>query len=457
MSDLSRNDETAILTVTFEQQSAITIATVHIDQSYVDAIYQEALTKQKKDVHIQGFSHGAAPLAYIEKTYKIPLIEHLKQFFFSNCVFDFLIQQIMHHKITLLGEPRLLSAHVDSQSPAKFIFEAHTVSPSLHREWHLLPFRTPGRKNYRDLDKQVEVFIEEETKQVSDSSRSDASRSDSSHSEKKRIPCTNGIGIADWVCFSIKALSSTHGKPLLGSHNNIAWFKIGDEETDDEARQLFLNKNVGDTFVTNAHFLQDYINNTFDSPYQFQVTILSHLDCGRFCFESFKRHFKLKTVHDTHAKLIEVFSYRHDLSQRRETVEAALKALLKSHQVNIPDHIINHQKKMIIDLVQLNPDYYVYKTQQDFKEKINLLAKKQLKELALIDTIAYQENIHITQDDIVGYLNLTKRPRTKEFIYFDLPTTKVYGQEVPLPDALVRQQCLREKTLNYVINRLAKK
>ena len=47
-----------------------------------------------------------------------------------------------------------------------------------------------------------------------------------------------------------------------------------------------------------------------------------------------------------------------------------------------------------------------------------MLAEKQLKEAIMIETIAYQENIQVTDEDIVGMLNLYKRPRTKQFIYF---------------------------------------
>lgn len=194
-----------------------------------------------------------------------------------------------------------------------------------------------------------------------------------------------------------------------------------------------------------------------NAHYDFKINILNHICADVFCFESFKKHFKLKTTRDTHLKLIEVFSYRHDLSQRRETVEAALKALLRMHNnLHIPEHLIEQQKEHILDIVQLNPDYYVYKIQADFKEKIHMLAEKQLKELALIDALAYQEQIEVSDEDIVGYINLLKRPRTKEFIYFTFPHTKMYGREEPLTHALIQRQCLREKTLNYAIQRLSR-
>lgn len=92
--------------------------------------------------------------------------------------------------------------------------------------------------------------------------------------------------------------------------------------------------------------------------------------------------------------------------------------------------------------------------QRDFKERVYQLAEKQTKECILIDQIAYAENIHANKQDIECYLNLTKRPRMKEFIYFDPPTTKIEGKERPVPEEEIRYACLREKTLNHIIYHL---
>jgi hypothetical protein len=59
--------------------------------------------------------------------------------------------------------------------------------------------------------------------------------------------------------------------------------------------------------------------------------------------------------------------------------------------------------------------------------------------------------------DFRGYLNLIKRARTKEFVYFNPPNTKIEGQETPLASVLLGQCCLREKTLNHIIYNLTKK
>ena len=70
--------------------------------------------------------------------------------------------------------------------------------------------------------------------------------------------------------------------------------------------------------------------------------------------------------------------------------------------------------------------------------------------------MAYNENINIDHHDIKHYLNLTNRPRTKEFIYFDPLITKLRGQEAPIAAEELKQICIREKTLNHMIYHLTK-
>ena len=45
----------------------------------------------------------------------------------------------------------------------------------------------------------------------------------------------------------------------------------------------------------------------------------------------------------------------------------------------------------------------------------------------------------------------------KEFIYFSLPDSKHYGQEMPLATHELSRVCAREKAINYVIHYLTKK
>lgn len=412
------------------------MATVRVARAYIDALYQEALIAQQNEAHTYGFSKGTTPLYYIEQNFRSNIIDHLKEFFFIHCVLSFLRQALAHNKIVIAGDPDLVDIRLEPQEDALFTFLFTHITLDNDDRWKKVNLRAPERKNYKDLDKQVESFIKEETEKA--------------HNH------TDNISLLDWVCFTM-VLVDKNEQPLLFDYIDEVWVKINDEEADRELQQLFLGKKVGDTFYSNNILLQEYVSNKLTMNYTFKITIKDILPHQYFSFDHFNRHFGLKTDKEMHLKLIEVFSHRNDLSQRRETIEATLKLLLKQYFIILPPHLLERQRQQLLAQVHQNPDYHVYKAQNDFKEKIRLLAEKQLKETIIIDTIAYRENITVSHDDIVGYLNLLKRPRMKEFLYFDLPITKVNGQEVPLSTEVIKQYCLREKTLNYVIHYLTKK
>ncbi len=412
-------------------------ASITIDSRFITAMYQQALAEHKETMHVQGFAQGAAPFSYLEQTFKSNVVEHLKEFFFNHCVINFLYQALRENKLVLSGEPQLINITIEPISQSHYLFHLNHAYPQIKNDWKKIIFKAPERKNYKDLDRQVELFIKEET-------------------ERAAKGTSEEIGVGDWVCFHMTILND-HLSPILSDHKDILWIKIGDEEADQDSRSLFLNKKVGDSFTTKNIFLQKYIGCYWDTRYHFGITILDRVPHVYFSLEQFKKHFKLKTAKETHLKLIEVFSCRNDISQRREMVEALYKILLQNYHIDVPEELIERQKQLVLDAVHLNPDYHVYKAQADFRQKIKLLAIKQLKETIITDFIAHQEDIGVSHEDTVMYLNLLKRQRTKEFVYFELPPTKINGQETIIPHNILKQFCLREKTLNYLIHYLTKR
>ena len=211
---------------------------------------------------------------------------------------------------------------------------------------------------------------------------------------------------------------------------------------------------MGDEFISASSCLQEYFHTQLDTKYSFKIIIIDRIQASHFSFDQFKHHFKIKNTKEMHQKLIEVFSFRNDISQRRMMAEEALRLLISKHHVEVPHYLVLRQQKSVLESVQHNPDYHVYKTENSFKDMIKQLALKQTRELLFIDQLSYHESISVNMDDIKSYLNLLKRPRTKEFIYFNPPLTKIQGQEMPLPTQILKRCCLREKTLNHVIYHL---
>ncbi len=413
------------------------IVTVTIPASTINRMYHEAALSQQQIAQVAGFNRGDIPIAYVKQKYKEILTAHLKEFFFRYCVTSFLYNELRNRKLVIAGEPALTQIDIEPDHDGVFTFELSIIPKISIFEWRYLPFKAPKRKNYKDLDRQVELFVRDE-KNLEESYDN------------------SGIVPGDWINFDI-CITDDNGIPLFENDAQNFWFKIGQDEAENPLRELFIGKKANSTFYTQNKDLQNYFSNQLDTNYKFKIDIKDIIPHAFFCLENFKRHFRIKTNKELQQKLIEIFSFRNDISQRREIIEEALILLLSKHQLSVPEPLIDRQKNLIYQSVKENPDYPVYRVQPDFHDQVRRLAEKQVTEMVFADQLAYHENISVNHADLKSYLNLTNRPRMKEFIYFDLPATKIQDQEMPISTEDLKRTALREKMLNYAIYHLMKK
>jgi FKBP-type peptidyl-prolyl cis-trans isomerase (trigger factor) len=404
---------------------------IEVPATIVDSVFEAAVTGQAESIDSAGFKKNNAPLDYIKTAYKNTIINYTKEFLLKFCVFDFLYEKLIVYKLFSANDPQLVSIYIEPGKPGIFKFELNSTAPIQFFDWKYFVFKAPRRKNYKDIDRQVDSFLNEELSNFSNT--------------KNKLTTT----FFDWVYFSVQTLK--------GSLTTSFWLQLSDEEIATPLRELFLEKSIGQQFATENNGLEEYLSNGLITNIPFLVTIHDIVPHAYFCIDLFKNFFKIKTQKDVHKKLIEVFSYRNDMSQRRAMVEESLELLRLKHTINVPNHLILRQKSRILNVVQKNPDYNVYKRHAHFEDYLHRLAYKQASEIVLVDQIAYAENIQVTHADIKGYLNLLKRNRTKEFIYFELPESQKNGQAIPVVLGQIKQSCLREKTVNYIIYHLTKK
>ncbi len=416
--------------------STVCHASVVIPQRFVSIIYEQLSLAQQEQAQPYGFAQYQAPLTYIQQQYQVHLLEQVKEFAFKFLVINFLYKQLRERKITIAGEPRLRDIKVSPEGNISFIFDLTVLPPIEVREWKYLPYKAPRRKRYKDLDRQVELFLQEEKDRC-----------------KEHPDCI--IQPEDWVLIKI-ALADHANNLLLDGHTEEFWIKMGTEEVDASLQELLVGKKAGETFFTTHEALQDYFNEQAHSLFNFCVTIVDIEPNAYLCHEKMKKHFRLKTNKELHKKMIEVFSYRNDISLRRDMIDEAYQLLTQRNPMKIPHFLVLRQQEQLLESMYASPDYQVYKMQKDFKEFIQELAHKQLQEMLLITQLAYDQNVDITTDDVKNYLNLLKRSRTREFIYFQPPITKSSGQEIPISAEELKQTCLREKTLNFVLYHLNK-
>ncbi len=411
-------------------------ATVIIPAAMIEILYHETALSQIDKSTTFGFTKGQIPLDYIKINYREKLIDHLKELLFKYVVINAVYHHIRDQKLMVAGYPRLIDINLAPEMDARFCFELTIFNDLPLLDWKFLPFKAPKRKNYKDLDRQVETFIKEEKNNL------DAYTLDT-------------LVVGDWVNFDLTFVDQNH-QPILGKFTQNFWFHLGLDETEGTLREIFFGKRINDEIFTSSQGLQEFLSDQIDTQYLFHIKITDVLPHAYVDMEQFKRHFRIKTNKELHKKLIEIFSYRNDVSQRRATVEAALQLLISKHRFDVPNHLVLRQKQMLLDTLKDNPDYNVYRVQKDFRHRINQLAEKQTKESILIDKLAYQDGVTVNHLDVKNYLNLTLRPRTKEFIYFSLPIFKIQGQEVPIPTEEIKRTVLREKSINHLIHHLTR-
>ena len=410
---------------------------VIIPQSFIQNFFKHASQIQQLDSDSQGFKKGTVPLDYIQIHYKKTILNHMQEIFLKHFVIDILLEYIHKNKLLIVGQLRLTAITMETDKDATFTFEGMLPKEIYIQRWKNLPFKATQRKKYRDIDNQVKSFLEEE--------------------EQRQIiyQAEDTVQIGDWVCFDAWIIDIDK-KSLFQNKKSQLWLKIGDEEPDLTFHELFLNKRIEDIIITDNTSLRQYFCNSFDAPYTYAIQIKDRLPYKYFSTEFLKHHFRLKSKKDVHNKLIEVFSFSSDVSQNRLTADAALNTIIKRNNILVPPSSVQAQKEIIIYEMQQKPDYTLYKMKSDFDDHITTLAKKQLYEVVVTDYIAYTENLTASHTDIKAYFNLMQRTRTKEFLYFNPPSTQIEGQEAPIALEMIKRACVREKALNHIIYHLTK-
>ncbi len=410
---------------------------VLVDSSLIKSVYNQTLRVFQKQTILPGFKKETTPISYLEKNFKGSIESNVKNYLFKHFVLDFLMDNVRKEKITLANYPRLIKIETLTNKQMIFSFDLSVACPFELKEWKFFIFRAPKRKRYKDLDKQVSLFIKRESNIL-----------------KKNK--SEEVDEGDWVLFETDLINSRN-QVISSPYKSKFWIKINNEYIKKPFQSSLIGKKINESLTTNyLPIKNDFSSEQENNKFFYKITIKKITKGKNFSLESFKNTFKLKSKIDVHNKLIEVFSYRNDISQRRSIIEEVFHLLLSKHRFEVPKHFAVRRQEDILSYLKKHPDYVVYRQNKDFYKQIITLAEKQLKEEILIDQIAYKENLDINHNDIQNYLYLFNNNRLKEFVYFKPSLEKIDNTETPLQTGILKQYVMREKTLNHVIYELTK-
>jgi FKBP-type peptidyl-prolyl cis-trans isomerase (trigger factor) len=378
----------------------------------------------------EGFNATAIPSDHIEAAFKNQIKDKIKRYFLQHLVIDFIFAETASQNLIVTNYPRLTGVDMQPAGPISYHFDISVADHIELKEWKHFAFKAPKRKKYKDLDKQVISFVENRT------------------ATKKINPLL--VEDNDWVL--ITATMINPGGNLLSLQlTSTFWVKIGHQDVRPSLIEQLLGKQLDSQFYTTDLDMHNSDDGHDARSYRFLVSIKSIMKGGHFSMEIFKNTFKLKNKPDIHNKLMEVFSYRNDVSQRRAIIDEVFHLLLSKHRFEIPKHQVLRREEFLVQNLSEQPDYHVYKAQKDFEHCIQQLAEKQLKEEIIIDQIAHNENIKVDIRDIQQYLHLVANKRLKEFIYFRPLIERLDDPQAIINVMPLSQAVLREKTLNHII------
>lgn len=381
-----------------------------------------------------GISCKRLPIAYTQKYFASEITRDTKQFVLDHFVNEGAQHYLSEKKLATVNWPRPLGCNGSIEDGFTFVF-AISLAPTLElSHWKEQTFIAPKRKNYTDLDTQVSSFV----------------------SYLENIPSPKNaqtIEPGDWVRFRAQ-LRTPHATVPLHEPTQY-WLNITMPHATTTCMESFVGMRVGQTATLPATALLNLQPDSTPTDYSFDVTIEYVMKTNNLPIESIQTSLHAPDEKSLHDKLIEVFSYRNDISLRKSIIEELFYMLLSTYRFDIAPHAITRRKELLLALMQRNPDNLVYTKQKKFLPHITLMAEAKLKEESLIDAIATQEQVTVTQEDITSYLALQTHDRLKEFLYFTPLNDDTISSDQPCAEYILAQTVRREKTLNMVIEQLA--
>ncbi|HBS47732.1 TPA: hypothetical protein DEO28_05220 [Candidatus Dependentiae bacterium] len=400
----------------------------------VNKIFDLTVELCKSEVQVSGFN--SVPGVYLKEHYKNEIEAAVKSFLLHYFILDFVIEKIIETKVHMASYPRLIKMNQDERGNILFLFDISLANKIEIKEWKYFPFKPPRRKNYKDLDKQVDIFLRKELECTKKSS-------------------TDTVEPGDWICF--EALLVDRDKNVVfDSFKQDLWIRVDFQSFADIANKYFIGKKEGDSFIIDYLPISKGFEDNLFEKHSFLIKIKEVVKGNVFLLSDFKINFKLKNKVEMHEKLVEVFSFRNDISQRRAIIEEMFHIFFSKHRFEVPKHLVIRKQEDLLAVLKNKPDYSVYKQNKDFEDQVERLAERILKEEILIDQIASSENMEVDSKDIKCYLNLLCNSRLKEFIYFKPGNDLFEEGSIPVKDVSLKQICRREKTLNFILYTLTK-
>ena len=395
--------------------------TQEIDKAYEDL---------NKKVSIKGFRKGKAPLSILKKEYA----GRVERDVISKLLEDSYAKAIQEHQVLAVSYPQFTDLKLEEGKPLSFAAEVE-VQPEVQAQ---------GYEGIALTKSELQVTREEIEKEIEHLRNAIATL----------VPVAEGVAATkgDFLTIDYKGSMAGEYPSDLSAANSTIELGLGYYLADFENGLLEIKK--GETKTIDVNFPTDYANaNYAGKKAQFEITVKEH-----------KRK-ELPALDDELAKDVGPFQSLKELEediqkkiqeaktkqQNSELFNQAMEYLLQKNVFEIPEAMVAREidymyRSAVRDLEsrKLTPEQ-VGLTHEQFKDKNKEVATKRIRGFLILDSIAKQQKIEISQEELNQRLETIAKQYNQP-----AEAVKKYYLENNLLNALINQ-IIGEKVFDYLL------
>ncbi|MCR5676674.1 MAG: trigger factor [Agathobacter sp.] len=363
--------------------------TIEVSAEELEKALDYSYNRQKKQISVPGFRKGKVPRAMVEKMYGPSVFYEDAA---NKLMQDNYPAAVDESGLDIVSRPTVDVTQIEKGKP--FIFTAEVA---------VRPEVTLGKYMGVTVTKQDTTVSDDEVAEALENERNQNARTVSVTDRAAQMGDTAVIdfeGFVDGVAFE-GGKGENHSLEL-GSHSFIDTFE-----------DQIVGKNVGDEFDVNVTFPEEYqATDLAGKPAVFKVKVneIKAKELPELNDEFASDVSEFETLEEYKADLKTKLENNKKNSVRKEQEDEAIQKIIDKSKMDIPAAMIDTQcDSMVEEFAQrlaqsgLSLEQYMQfsgQTMEQFREQVRPEATSRIQSSLVLEQIAKEENIEVTEDDI---------------------------------------------------------
>lgn len=368
--------------------------TIEVSAEELEKAIQAAYMKQKGKISLPGFRKGKVPRHMIEKMYGVEI-------FFEDAANALISQEypkaVDESGIDIVSQPSIDITQLEKEKP--FIFTAEVA---------VKPEVTLGKYMGVQVTKIDTSVTEEEV----------AAEIDRERESNARMITVEGRAVADGDTAVIDYEGFVDGTAFEGGKGENHSLVIGSHSFIDTFEEQLIGKNTGDEVEVNVTFPEDYhAEELAGKPALFKVKIneIKAKELPELDDEFAQDVSEFDTLAEYKESVEKKLAERKEADAKRTKEDEAIQKIIDKSKMEIPDAMVDTQTRSMVDdfanrIAQqgLSMEQYMQftgMTVEQMMEQMKPEALKRIQSSLVLEAIAKEENIEVSDEDVDAELD----------------------------------------------------